>query len=224
MRSRVLVTLTVALLASAAVIAIGCSSDPLESGSQGLNMTYTPSPSGSGRFDDASFIITRIQALPADPEEAALYGNERLLFRFNPYTADLTLIQPSPYSSIALSAGTYIVTRIEYSPLALVDTDLAPGPYQFCIDGVAVINGSTPSGIPSTFRFDNPPSLTFTIQPGQTSLALTVDVPGLIEDYEAAYTCTYVPCPGCPVDPRPTLTAFDQTAYRNALLANITLK
>ena len=187
-------------------------------------MTYTPSPSGSGRFSVATITVNRIQALPADPQQAALYGTERLLFRFSPFTANLTLDTPVPYSNIALSAGTYNVTRIDFSPPALVDEHLAPPPYQDCIDGVAVFDDGSASGIPSVFLFNSPPSVTFTIQPGQTSLALTVDVPGLITGYEAAFTCTYVPCPGCPIDPRPTLTAFDEDAFRAALLANITLK
>jgi hypothetical protein len=212
------------LLASAAVMAPGCSNDSLSSSSQALNMTYTPSPSGSGRFETATFIVSRIQALPADPEQAALYGNERLLFRFLPFTANLVLETPVPYSDIALAAGTYNVTRIDYTPLALVDQNLPPPPYATCTDGVAVIDGQSAPGIPTVFQFNNPPSLTFTIQPGQTSLALTVDVPGLIAGYEAAFTCTYVDCPGCPVDPRPTMTAFDANTFRAALLANITLK
>ena len=186
-------------------------------------MTYTPSPSGSGRFETATFIVSRIQALPADPQQAALYGTERLLFRFSPFTANLTLDTPVPYSNIALAAGTYNVTRIDFSPLALVDDNVSTTPAT-CIDGIAVLDGSQPPGIPSFFQFNNPPSLTFTIQPGQTSLALTVNVPGLIAGYEASYTCTFLACPGCPVDPRPTLTAFDENAFRAALLANITLK
>ena len=223
MRSSVLPALIVGLLASAAVMAPGCSSNTLSSSSQDLNMTYTPSPSGSGRFDTASFIVNGIQALPADPQQAALYGTERLLFRFSPFTANLTLDTPVPYSNIALAAGTYNVTRIDFSPLALVDDNVSTTPAT-CIDGIAVLDGSQPPGIPSFFQFNNPPSLTFTIQPGQTSLALTVNVPGLIAGYEASYTCTFFACPGCPVDPRPTLTAFDENAFRAALLANITLK
>jgi hypothetical protein len=228
MRSSGLYVLAVVVLASTVAIGTGCNNDTLNSGSQNLSMTYTPSPSGAGRFDTATLIISRLEALPADPTEAAIYGSERLLFQFNPYTAHLTLTQPTPYTTIALSAGTYRATFIELSPLALVDTASSPSPV--CIDGIAVLDGSQPPGIPSKFAFAYPPgtsspaNLTFTIQPGQTSLALTVDVPGLIAGYEAAYTCQFVQCPGCPVDPSPTLTAFDQTAYRDALLANIKIQ
>jgi hypothetical protein len=185
---------------------------------------YTPSPTGPGRFDIASFNINRIQALPADPQQAALYGSESLLFRFLPFTANLVVQTPVPYASIALSSGTYNVTRIDFTPPALVDTNLAPPPYANCADGVAVIDGQSAPGIPAVFQFNNPPSLSFTVQPGQTSLALTVDVPGLIAGYEASFTCTYVPCPGCPVDPKPTMTAFDENAFRAVLLANISLQ
>jgi hypothetical protein len=218
MRSSVLPALIVMLLASAAVMAPGCNNNTLSGSSQDLNMTYTPSPPDSGRFSVATFIVARIQALPADPQQAALYGSERLLFRFDPFTANLTLDTPVPFANIAIAAGTYNVTRIDFSPPALVDEHLAPPPYQQCIDGVAVIDDQSVPGIPSVFQFNNPPSLSFTVQPGQTSLALTVNVPGLIAGYEAAFTCQYQACPGCPVDPRPTLTAFDQNAFRAALL------
>lgn len=224
MKSSVLSVLFAILLASAAVMETGCGHDTVDSGSQDLNMTYTPNPWGSGRFDVAEFGVNPIQALPADPAEAAVFGTERLLFRFTPFTANLTLTQDAPFSHIALSAGTYRVTRIEFTPPTLNDNHLAPPPYTDCIDGVAVIDAQSAPGIPPVFQFDNPPSLTFTIQPGQTKLALTVDVPDLIAGYEAAFTCQYVPCPGCPIDPRPTLTAFDAVIFRDALLANITLK
>lgn len=212
------------VLASLCVLAPGCSHETISGGSQNLNMTYTPSPVGAGRFERAEFIINRLQALPADPAEAALFGTERLLFRFNPFTADLELTTDVPYSNITLSGGTYVITRVEFSPLALVDTDVSTDPMAPCIDRIAVLDGSKPAGIPSNFVLLNPPSLTFTVQPGQTHLALTVDVPGLIADYEAAYTCQVITGPTCPTVPCPTLTAFSQTAYTNALLANITIK
>jgi len=227
MRSRVFFLLSVVVLACASVVATGCNQDTLNSGSQGLNMAYTPSPSGSGRFDPASFQVNRIQVVPTDPQAAAVFGAERLLLRYTPFEANLVATQPVSFSNIALAAGTYRVTFIEFSPLALVDSNLTTNPAT-CIDGVSVIDGSQPPGVPLKFSFNDPPDdlsgLNFTVQPGQTSLALTVDVPGLIAGYEAAYTCTFVPCPGCPVNPRPTLTAFSTAAYRNALLANITIK
>ena len=227
MHSRVFFLLSVVALAALSVIAIGCSENTLVSGSQNLNMTFTPSPSGSGRFDDASFIVNRIQVVPTDASGAAVFGTERLVLKFVPYTADLDSTQPVFYSNISLSAGTYGVTFIEYTPPALVDTNLAPPtPTTPCIDQVPVINGQSTSGVPLAFNFTDPPTLTFTVQPGQTNLALTVNVPGLIAGYQAAFTCSFVPCPGCPVDPRAVLsgTPFNTPVFTAALLANITIK
>jgi hypothetical protein len=228
MRSGFLHGLSGLVLASLAIMAAGCSQDTLNSGSQNLSMTYTPSPSGAGRFDVASFSINRIQSLPADPDEAALFGTERLLFRFSPFEANLTLATPVPYSNIALSTGGYNVTLIEFTPPSLVDNNLAPPPYASCVDGIDQFNAQSAGGLPPVFLFtpatNDLSGLDFTVSPGQNNLAVTINVPGLIAGYEAAFTCQYVPCPGCPVDPRPTLTAFDTAAFRLALLANITIE
>jgi len=229
MRPRFLLLLSGVALVAAAAVAVGCSEDPLSGGSQNIGMTYTPSPSGAGRFDDARFVINRIQALPADPAEAALFGNQRITFRFEPYTADLVLQTPSNYSNISLSAGTYNVTLIEFTPLSLVDTNLAPPPYAACIDGISTIDAQSvpPDDIPVAL-FQSPTDdlsgLAFTLSQGQTSLALTVNVPGLIAGYQAAFTCQYVACPGCPVNPSPKLTAFNNATFRAALLANVTIE
>ena len=228
MRSRSFHVLSGLALVSATLLT-GCKQDTLSSGSQNLNMTYTPDPSGAGRFDTGTFKINKIEALPADPELAALYGAERLIFRFTPFEANLTAVAPVTYSNIALSTGTYIVTRIEFTPPALSDNNLAPPPYAACIDGLAVIDAqSTTPNLPEKFLFTSPPSdltgLSFSLGPGQTNLALTVNVPGLIAGYQAAFTCQMVACPGCPVDPKPTLTSFNTPSFRAALLANITIK
>jgi len=225
MRSRVVFLLSSMVLASAAVIATGCSQDTLSGGSQDLNMTYTPSPAGAGRFDIASFKVNTIQIVPTDPQEAALFGANRMLLRFDNFTADLTATQPVFYSHIALAAGSYRVTTIAFTPPALVDSNLPTNPAT-CIDGVPVIDAQSTTGVPQVFTFDNPSTLIFTVQPGQTSLALTVDVPGLIAGYEAAFTCAFFPCPGCPVDPKPTVAGspFNTQVFRDALMANITIK
>jgi hypothetical protein len=222
MKASVLRGMCVLVLATAAVAVAGCSHETLNSGAQGLDMTYSPSPSGAGRFDRASFIVVRIQALPADPAEAALYGPERLLFRFSPFTADLTLTTAVLYSNITLSAGDYVVTRAEFTSLALVDTDVPTNPAT-CIDGIQVIDGSQPAGVPTNYVFDDPASLSFTVHPGQAQLALTVNVPGLIAGYEAAFTCSMDANVCSPRNP-PCLTAFDEDTYRNALLANISIE
>jgi hypothetical protein len=228
MRSRCLAVVAGLVLVSATLVAVGCSQDTTSSGSQDISMTYTPSPSGSGRFDSASFKINTIKALPADPVEAALFGTDRITFRFTPFQANLVLVTPVPYSHFSLSAGTYIVTEIEFTPPALVDTALAPPPYAACVDGVATIDAQSGTGVPATFNFVTPTTdlsgFTFTVVPGQTSLALTVNVPALIQGYQASFGCQYVPCTGCPVDPKPTLTAFNTATFSAVLLANITIK
>jgi len=215
-------------VAAAALVAVGCNQDTLNGGSTDLNFTYTPSPSGAGRFDEGTFRIVKIQALPADPAEAALYGADRILFRFDSFTANLVLETPDPISHISLSPGTYVVTFVEFTPPSLVDNAIAPPPYANCIDGLESINGQSVTGMPREFRFTAPANdlsgMTFTLAPGQTSLAVTVNVPGLIAGYQSSFTCQYVACPGCPVDPKPTLTAFSTPSFRAALLANITIK
>ena len=225
MHSRLLFLLSVLVLAMLSIVAIGCSDNSLESGSQNISMTYTPSPSGSGRFDDAKFIVNTIEVVPTDANGVEVYEGKRLVLKYSSFSADLTSTQPVFFSNIALSAGPYAVTSIEYTPPALVDTNLAPNPAT-CMDGIEVFDESRTTGVPETFTFTDPPTLTFTIQPGQTSLALTIDVPGLIAGYQAAFTCSFVPCPGCPVDPRPTLsgTPFNTPVFEAALLANITIK
>jgi len=230
MRSRFLHMLSGMVLASVAVMAAGCNHDTLSSGSQNLDMTYTPYPSGAGRFDNAIFDVIQIKVLPADPEERKLYqtpnGPGGLLFLFDRFLADLTLTAAVPFSHIALSAGTYNVTLIDFTFPVLVDENLAAPPYASCMDGVSTIDAQPPPGVTLRFRAptDNLDSLTFTIQPGQTSLSLTVDVPGLIEDYEAAFAPGCIPCQNCSADPRSTLTTFDTQAFRANLLRNISIK
>lgn len=240
MKSGIPHVLCVIVLTSAVVAPTGCSHNTLSSASQDLSVTFSPSPPGAGRYvgvglDSASFIINTIQALPADPATASLYvdstgGTHPLLFRFKPFDPDnhpdlLTETQESEFSHIALSTGTYRVSVIEVTPLVLVDDNVSPTPAS-CIEGIAVIDHQSPSGIPDTIRFefpnpdDTPASLTFTIRPGQKKLALKVNVPGLIAGYEASYTCQL----GCGPGGSPCLTAFSVANFRAILLANLTLE
>jgi hypothetical protein len=216
--------LSFVVLASATVAVTGCNHDTLRSGSEDLNVTYLPSPSGAGRYETAAFSINKIQFLPADPATAAIYGTERLQFRFDFFTADLTKTEEVSFTNIVLAAGTYRVTLIEFTRLSLKDSNVAPNP-QTCIEGVAVLDGSQPQGqVPAKFAFNDPPDnlsdLIFTIRPGQTKLQLTVNVPGLIAGYESAYTCQL----GCGSGGTPCLTAFNQAAFKAALLANVTFE
>jgi hypothetical protein len=213
--------MSVLFLAATFALVAGCSHDTIESGTNSLAVKYNPSPSGSGRFDRAELNIGTLQILPADPDLASVYGGRSLSLRFDPFTADLTVTQAVTFSQVALAAGTYNVTSIRLTSPILVDTDVNPAPAT-CIDGVAAFpSGPAQFQVPAQTTFPNPASLTFTVQPGQSRLSLTIDVPGLIAGYEAAFTCSTT-------DPRcggqACLTDFDQTAYANALLANISIE
>jgi hypothetical protein len=209
--------LSVILLALVAVATPGCSHDTLNSASQDLTVTFTPDPAGAGRYERAPFIINKIEVLPADPETAALYGTKTLRLRNNEFTAQLTATQDLEMAHISLGTGTYKVTLLEIGPPGLVDENVSATPAT-CIEGIEVIDGSRPPGqVPSTFSFVNSPSLTFTIRPGQTKLAMAVNIPGLIAGYESSYTCQS----NCGGSGSPCLTAFDATAFRAVVLANL---
>jgi hypothetical protein len=211
--------ISVLVLASIGMFAAGCSHDTLDSGTQALNVKYVPNPSGSGRFERAEFNISTLQVLPADPATAALYGSSALSLRFDPFTANLTLTDPVTFAQVALSPGTYNVKKIEFTSPVLVDENVSPTPAT-CIDGIAAIPSGPAGGqVPALTAFANPPSLTFTVRPGQTKLSLAVNVPGLIAGYESAFTCSPTFCGG-----QPCLTTFDQAIYADALLANISLE
>jgi hypothetical protein len=66
---------------------------------------------------------------------------------------------------------------------------------------------------------DTPANLTFTLRPGQTKLAIKVNVPGLIAGYESAFTCQ----PNCFLN-FSCLTAFSVPNFKAALLANISIE
>jgi predicted small secreted protein len=236
MRSGIRHVLCGVVLTLLAVVATGCSHNTLSGASQDLSVTFTPSPPGAGRYtgvgsDNATFIINKLQVLPADPATAALYGTQQLLLRFTPFDPTghphlLTETAESEFSHIALSTGTYRVTVIEVTPPVLVDDNVSPTPAS-CIEGIAVIDGSSPPDqVPASFPFsfptpaDTPAGMTFTIRPGQTKLALKVNVPGLIAGYEASYTCQL----GCGPGGSPCLTAFSVPNFRAALLANLTIE
>jgi hypothetical protein len=236
MRSGIRHALCVTVLTLLVVVATGCSHNTLSGASQDLSVTFTPSPPGAGRYvgvgrDNATFTINKLQVLPADPQTAALYGTQPLLLRFTPFDPTnhpnlLTETQESEFSHVALSTGTYRVSSIEVTPLTLVDDNVSPTPAS-CIEGIAVIDGSSPPDqVPATFTLsfpnagDTPANMTFTIRPDQTKLALKVNVPGLIAGYEASYTCQL----GCGPGGSPCLTAFSVSNFRAALLANLTLE
>lgn len=195
-----------------------CSNDPLESNTSKVQFRYVPSPSGAGRYDTAQMDILTVQVLPEDPALAAVYGADQLLFRFTPFTANLKATQSVPISNTGLPPGTYVVKLIEFTAPGLIDQTLPTSPTS-CIERIAALpSGPASPQVPSAFSFTDVPSMTFTLAPGQTTLSITVDIPGLIAGYESSFTCNN-DCGGG----NACLTAFDEAAFRNVLLANITI-
>ena len=208
MRAGIRHVLGVIAVTQLALLAAGCSHEKLSGASQDLSVTFTPSPPGAGRYtgvgnDKATFIINKLLVLPADPETAALYGTQ---FARAPLHAVRSGQSPSPpeetaeseFAHIALSPGTYRVTTLEVTPLVLIDDNVDPNATG-CIEKVAVIDRTSVNpNIADTLAFefpnpgDTPANLNFTIRPGQTKLAMKVNVPGLITGYEASFTCQ--PC------------------------------
>ena len=237
MRAGIRHVLGVVALTQLALVAAGCSHDTLSGGSQDLTVTFTPSPPGAGRYtgfglDKATFEIKKLLVLPADPVTAKLYEDDgkTLSFRFQPFDPNnhphlLEETTESEFAQIALSSGTYRVKTLEVTPLELTDDNVSPTPAS-CIEGIAVINRTSVNpniadvlsvGFPNPA--DTPANLTFTIRPGQTKLALKVNVPGLIAGYEASFTCQ----PNCFLG-FPCLTAFSEPSFEAALLANISIE
>jgi hypothetical protein len=215
--ARAFAAMSIVLLIGAGVTS--CQSDTLNSGTESLVVKYVPNPSGAGRFDRSNFDVVRLQIRPSDPALLAIYGNTPLSLRFSPFTADLTQTTASTYATIALAAGTYTVKELSLTRPQLVDTDISPTPAT-CLDGIAAFPSGPASGaVPVSFTYTTPASLTFTVQPGQTKLNLTVNVPGLISAYENAFTCN----PDCGGGV-PCLIAFDADTFTAEYLANITLQ
>ena len=216
--------MTVLLLAlfPLVAVAVGCSHTDLEDGTQALSVDVTPNPSGTGRYDKASFQIQTIQALPVDPNTSAIYGSDSLLFSFDQnFRVELDqLTSPLHYSAIALGNGLYQITRFNITTPSIVEEDDLPPNPPTCIEGIAVLQSGSAPGLPSNFEFVNPPGMTFTIHEGQSELPIKINVPGLIAGYENAFTCQL----GCGPGGTPCLTAFDEAAFRATVLANVSFQ
>ncbi len=218
MKRRAGFVLTTAALCAALGAGTGCNQNTLTGSTANLIVNYTQNPAGAGRFERGSFTVNKILALPADPQAASVFGNERLLFFFGTFNADLTLSQSVQMSHIALSPGTYQVTYFEFTPPALVDTNVPANPPS-CIEGIAAID-SGPTFVPDIIKFTNPPTMTFTVHPGQTTLSMNINVPALVNGYEASFTCAQ----GCGPGGGPCVTAFDEANFRAVFLANVTFQ
>jgi hypothetical protein len=207
------------VMTAAAVVTVGCSHDTLGSGTQELAVLFNPSPSGIGRFERGSFDIIKLEALPVDPNSAAIFGTDRLTFRFDRFQAVLTNTGTTLFSTIGLAEGTYRVTLFQMSMPSLVDTNVSTTPAT-CSEGVATVDVSSAPGVPAIVNFADEPSLTFTVHPGQSTLLLTLDVPGFVDDYLASFTCQF----GCGPGGAPCFTAFSTPAFKNAVVANLTIQ
>jgi hypothetical protein len=208
----------VIVLSSVAVATVGCSHDTLGSGTQELAVVFSPDPSGAGRFERGTMDIQALQALPDDPATAVIFEDDTMIFRFDTFIADLVSPNAVAYSKIALAAGTYKITRFKITPPSMVDTNVPPNPAT-CIEGVAAVDRSAP-GVPPSFEFLDAPEFDFTVRPGQTTLAIKVNMPDLIAGYESAFTCQL----GCGPGGGPCLTGFNIPAFRAAVLANVTFE
>ena len=211
------------VLATFVVVAIvGCSHDTLGSGTHTLQVVYNPSPTGTGRYERGPFTILKLEVLPTDPAAGQIIDplHDTMILRFTSFAAqdgcDLTKTSPVNYSTIALPEGEYQVTLFKITPPALVDENVPANPAT-CIEGVAAVNAQSVSPAFADFSFINEPQFKFTIRPGQTTLAITVNVPGLIAGYESAFTCQL----GCGSGGAPCLTAFNAATFNAAVLANV---
>jgi len=140
----------------------GCSHDTLKTATVGLAITYTPSVTGTGRYEHGTFGITDVRLVPADPARRSLIDPNNLSLNAT-MNIDLTSTATASFTHVALTPGVYNVVSITFNPPVLTD-DNPPAVPATCLEGVAVL-------------------------PGKTTIDFRVDVPALIAGYEAAFTC-----------------------------------
>jgi hypothetical protein len=224
MTSRCTQVLATAVILAAAFATTGCDTNTATSGTAGLSVRVNPSPSGAGRFeggsnDFANMIIFRITFEPTDPELIPLLGGEALSMRFSDYAADLSSAEPLEYAAIALSPGTYRITELTFRPPQLQDSETSAAA-PVCVDRIASIpSGPAALQVPVQMTLDANDGYEFTVTPGQTKLDIVVDVPGLLAAYQSSFTCQDS-CGGG----GPCLTAFDESAFRAAFLAHVSIQ
>jgi hypothetical protein len=206
------------LATSVAVAIVGCSHDTLGSGTHALQVLFSPNPAGAGRYERGPFDIQKLEVLPTDPATGQIFDpvTDTLILRFDAFPANLNATTAIPFSQIALPEGEYQVTLFKITPPALVDENISANPAT-CLEGVAAVNAQSVSPTFSSFSFINEPQFKFTVRPGQTTLGIKVNVPGLIAGYESAFTCQL----GCGPGGAPCLTAFNTATFHAAVLANV---
>jgi len=224
MTSRWTQVLAVTAILGAAFASAGCDSNTVTSGTAALSVRYVPSPAGAERFsggtnDFASLSIIKIAFEPSDPELVPLLGGETLSMRFSNFVADLSSPDPAEFAAIAIPPGTYRITEFTFRPPQLQDGEPDAGALA-CVDRVSSIpSGPAAIEVPTQITLDANDGYVFTVSPGQTRLDIVVDVPGLIDAYEASFTCEDS-CGGG----GPCLTTFDADAFRAAFLAHVTFQ
>ena len=224
MTSRCTQILATAAILAAAFASTGCDTNTATSGTAGLSVRFNPSPSGAGRFeggtnDFANMIIFKITFEPTDPELVPLLGGEALSMRFSDYTANLAASGPLEYAAIALPPGTYRITELTFRPPQLQDSE-ANAAAPVCADRIASVpSGPAASQVPVQMTLDANDGYEFTVTPGQTKLDILVDVPGLLAAYQASFTCQDS-CGGG----GPCFTAFDESAFRAAFIAHVSIQ
>lgn len=219
MMSRTRKVLSVVALCVAAFGSSGCDTNPVQSSTAAIEVRYVPSPSGAGRYEEASFLVFKIDFAPLDPELAPLLGGESYTMRFGTFTTNLLELAPVDFASIALPPGSYQVTQIEFRPPTLIDRD-ASTTSPNCIERISTVpSGPAGAEVPTTYVLDASDGYAFTVSPGQTKLDIVVDVPGLIAAYEGAFTCA-LSCGGG----GPCLQSFDADAFRAGFVDHVTFQ
>ena len=196
----------------------GCSHDTLKTATVGLAITYTPSVTGTGRYEHGTFGITDVRLVPADPARRSLIDPNNLSLNAT-MNIDLTSTATASLTHVALTPGVYNVVSITFNPPVLTD-DNPPAVPATCLEGVAVLPGPplVPPPLPP-ITFGEADGYTIDVVPGKTTIDFRVDVPALIAGYEAAFTCQ----PSCNGDGA-CVTAFDQNAFRTVLRNVVTIQ
>lgn len=226
MTSRFTRLLVAGAIGAASLASVGCSSDPVGSSTATLSLRLVPSPSGAGRFgdgqDDSALLnIQSIDFRPTDPTLDALLGSQPYQMFFGVYDGDLARTDPAEVTAMALQPGTYKITAFQFRPPRFEDTGTSPAAPN-CIDRISAIPSFPAASDPIFFQgdtIDESYGLTFTVSPGQTHVDMVIDVPGLIADYSAAFTCN----PDCGGG-LPCLTSFDPDAGRAALADHLSFQ
>jgi len=195
-----------------------CSHDTLTSSTAGLAVTFVPSPSGTGRFEQASMGLNGVNFVPTDPALAALTPGNSLTLGVG-ITANLTVSQETTLGRVALAPGTYKVTKMTIVPPSLVDEEASNSTGACITKIVSVPSFPAQAQVPDSYVFDESDGYQFTVRSGQTKLNLKVDVPAMINGFLASFTCQD-DCGGG----TPCLTTYDSDHFRAVLRNTVSIE